>query len=212
MPSLDPSDAAPAAGPSAAAPSATDSGAATAAPSDAPREGAERHDARLHGPFPSYEWVLEGGREIILPHLQALAPALAWNREHFHVTATPRADADLPELFEIALTDAPVGAVDFLPLPAERTLMRLYLCSDLGTVCAIDGGNDVIQGFATAWLARLRQLGFLSQPAEAATRSRPLGFRTPRPDRPEEVAPRPLAPDGTADPADTAAQRSDPSA
>lgn len=134
-----------------------------------------------HGPVASYESVLEGSRDTILPHLKAIAPALVWNETHFHVGEMVPADKDRPELLLVKLGDAPVGALDFLPLPADRTLMRLYLCSDLGQTCLIEGGDTAMQGFATAWLLRLQKLGFLSTPIEEAHQhTRPLGFQPPR--------------------------------
>lgn len=133
-----------------------------------------------HGPAPSFEWILEGEREIVLPHLKAIAPLLQWNEEHFHVSTSQSEDPDVPALFRIELGAEPVGGVDFLPLPAKRTLMRLYLCSDLGTSCRLDDGNTIIQGFATAWLQRLQRLGFISaKVAEQQVEARSLGFRTP---------------------------------
>ncbi len=81
----------------------------------------------------------------------------------------------------IAFDGTPVGAVDFLPLPAARTLMRLYLCSDLGTTCALPDGDEIAGGFAGIWLDRLRHLGFVSGPAPAAESRRPLGFPLPNP-------------------------------
>lgn len=110
-----------------------------------------------HGPVASYESMVEGSREIVLPHLKAIAPVLTWNETHFHV-----------------------GEMDFLPLPADRTLMRLYLCSDLGQTCLIEGGDTAMEEFATAWLLRLQKLGFLSTPTEEAQRhERPLGLQPP---------------------------------
>lgn len=133
-----------------------------------------------HGPAPSFEWILEGERDIVVPHLKAIAPLLQWNEEHFHVSTSRGEDPDLPALFRIELGAEPVGGVDFLPLPAKRTLMRLYLCSDLGTSCRLDDGNTIIQGFATAWLRRLQRLGFISaKVAEQQVEARSLGFRTP---------------------------------
>jgi hypothetical protein len=132
-----------------------------------------------HGPRPSFEWVLEGDREMVLPHLKTIAPAMTWETKHFHVRDIEPHDEDWPELFQIELGDEPVGAVDFMPLPAKRTLMRLYVCSDLGTSCSLENGNTVIQGFATAWLGRLQKLGFLSSAKTEVRDSRPLGFATP---------------------------------
>jgi len=139
----------------------------------------EGPDDHLHGPYPSFEWVLEGGRDIVLPHLKSMAPLLKWKEEHFHVTSNKPEDEDLPELFQIELGGEPVGGIDFLPLPAKRTLMRLYVCSDLGTSCRIDDGNNIIQGFATAWLQRLQRLGFLSSRVAEQQMRTPLGFKTP---------------------------------
>lgn len=157
------------------------------APGGTPAE----HD---HGPVPSYEWILDGESRIVLPHLKTIAPTLTWNGEHFHVNGIEAADADLPERFQIELGEEPVGAVDFLPLPGKRTLMRLYLCSDLGTSCRLERGNDMIQGFANAWLARLTTLGFISaRVAQQNTPTRTLGFPLPS-DPAEQTAPvRPAA-------------------
>ena len=141
-----------------------------------------RDPAHSHGPRPSFEWILDGDREVVLPHLRAIGPALTLGEDHFHVAPVSPVDPVLPDLFEVRLGDEPVGALDFLPLPADRTLMRLYLCSDLGTACRIDGGDAVMQGFGSAWLQRLAQLGFMSQsarPGEAPAVGRPLGFRRP---------------------------------
>lgn len=135
-------------------------------------------DGHSHGPQPSFEWILQGERRIVLPHLKSIAPTLTWEDEHFHIREMDAVDEHSPDFFRIELGSEPVGAVDFMPLPAERTLMRLYLCSDLGTSCLLENGNDVIQGFATAWLERLNKLGFLSTKASEA-KDRPLGFRTP---------------------------------
>lgn len=99
--------------------------------------------------------------------------------------------ADRPTLYRIELDEALVGGIDLLPLPAERTLMRLYLCSDLGAACLIDGGDDVIRGFAAAWLSRLKALGFLSAPtptSEDGSPHRPLGFPVPESRAPEQPA------------------------
>ena len=134
----------------------------------------------LHGPVPSFEWILEGETEIVVPHLKTIAPILKWNDAHFHVSTVSQEDADLPKLFRIELGAEPVGGVDFLPLPSKRTLMRLFLCSDLGTSCRIDDGNNIIQRFATAWLSRLQRLGFLANKvAEQHARTRALGFALP---------------------------------
>lgn len=143
----------------------------------APRAGPSDHD---HGPSPSFEWILNGKRDTVLPHLKTIAPTMQWQDRHFHVRdVAPRAE-DWPELFQIELDELPVGALDFMSLPGDRTLMRLYLCSDLGAACPLENGNDVIQGFATAWLARLDKLGFLISKGPAAGQ-RPLGFQPPPP-------------------------------
>ena len=137
-------------------------------------------DEHGHGPRPSFEWILEGRTETVLPHLLSIAPLLQWKDEHFHATGLEPSAEFLPQMFQIELGGEPVGGVDFMPLPAKRTLMRLYLCSDLGTSCRIDDGNNIIQGFATAWLQRLQRLGFLSnRVAEQQVRVRSLGFQTP---------------------------------
>lgn len=154
---------------------ALDEGVAT---DDAVTGGGDRDDGHSHGPQPSFEWILQGERQIVLPHLKSIAPALTWEDEHFHIREMDAVDEHSPDFFRIELGSEPVGAIDFMPLPAERTLMRLYLCSDLGSSCLLDNGDDVIQGFATAWLGRLNKLGFLSSKA-AEGKDRPLGFRTP---------------------------------
>lgn len=152
----------------------------------------DRHTAsdgvdHLHGPVPSFEWVLEGVTETVVPHLKTIAPILKWNEEHFHVSTVSQEDPHLPEMFRIELGAEPVGGVDFLPLPAKRTLMRLFLCSDLGTSCRIDDGNNIIQGFATAWLARLQGLGFLADKVPSQNvPTRSLGFALPPDDDPSE--------------------------
>ena len=132
-----------------------------------------------HGPSPSFEWVLEGDREMVLPHLKTIAPSMTWESEHFHIRDVEPRSEDWPELFQVELGEEPVGAVDFMPLPAKRTLMRLYVCSDLGTSCSMENGNAVIQGFATAWLGRLQKLGFLSSSKPDDQNARPIGFATP---------------------------------
>ncbi len=150
----------------------------TTAPQPEPTQDNADGPAHDHGPTPSFEWILEGDREIIVPHLRTIAPSLIWENEHFHVCDPARAGEGLPEMFQVQLADEPVGALDFMPLPSNRTLMRLYLCSDLGAACSLKGGDQVMQGFATAWLARLNALGFLAnKPREV--HSRPLGFPTP---------------------------------
>ncbi len=145
---------------------------------DAVTGGAVTDDGHSHGPQPSFEWILQGERQIVLPHLKSIAPTLTWEDQHFHIREMDAVDEHSPDFFRIELGSEPVGAVDFMPLPAERTLMRLYLCSDLGASCLLDNGNEVIQGFATAWLGRLNKLGFLSTKASEA-KDRPLGFRIP---------------------------------
>lgn len=132
-----------------------------------------------HGPLPSGEWILEGESELALQHLRTLAPTLSLNERHFDVTEGERAGEGLPSLFMLAFADTPVGAVDFLPLPAARTLMRLYRCSDLGTTCALPDGDQIARGFAGVWLERLKRLGFVSSAASSADSRRPLGFRLP---------------------------------
>ena len=136
----------------------------------------EPHD---HGPRPSNEWVIEGDSQTAIQHLRTVAPYLSLDGHHFDITEAARMDADLPALFLISLQGAAVGAVDFLPLPAARALMRLFLCSDLGTVCALRDGDQIASTFATIWLERLRRLGFLSGEASEATPRRQLGFRLP---------------------------------
>ena len=146
---------------------------------DAVTELAVDEEQHSHGPSPSFEWVLEGNREMVLPHLKTIAPSMTWESEHFHVCDVESRGEDWPELFQIELGEEPVGAVDFMPLPAKRTLMRLYVCSDLGTSCSMENGNAVIQGFATAWLGRLQKLGFLSKSKSDDQDVRPIGFATP---------------------------------
>jgi hypothetical protein len=147
--------------------------------SDPVTELADEGDQHSHGPSPSFEWVLEGDREMVLPHLKTIAPSMTWETEHFHVRDIEPRSEDWPELFQIELGEEAVGAVDFMPLPAKRTLMRLYVCSDLGTSCSLENGNAVIQGFATAWLGRLQKLGFLSSSKAKDKDTRPIGFATP---------------------------------
>jgi len=146
---------------------------------DTAAEPTAAEDLHSHGPSPSFEWVLEGDRDMVLPHLKTIAPSMTWESEHFHVCDVESRGDDWPELFQIELGDEPVGAVDFMPLPAKRTLMRLYVCSDLGTSCSLENGNAVIQGFATAWLGRLQKLGFLSSSKPDDQDARPMGFATP---------------------------------
>lgn len=141
-----------------------------------------KHESAIHdhGPIPSLEWILQGDQPTVTPHLRTLAPTLTLDGRHFHVTELNRLEQDLPPLFIVELNEVPVGGVDFLPLPSDRTLMRLYLCSDLGTVCLLDNGDQVATGFAEQWLGRLRQLGFLTLSApEAQGPRRRLGFATP---------------------------------
>lgn len=108
-------------------------------------------------------------------------PTLIWKDEHFHVQDLDPVDSDLPALRQIELGVDPVGALDFLPLPQRRrrTLMRLFLCSDLGTTCSLEHGSDVMHGFATAWIQRLARLGFMM--VESGARQRPKGFPIPQP-------------------------------
>ena len=142
-------------------------------------DAVQQHD---HGPVPSYEWMLEGEQALVLPHLKAVAPTLGWKGEHFHVAALAPREAGMPVLHQLQLGDDPVGALDFMPLPNKRTLMRLYLCSDLGTVCSLERGNDVMQGFATAWLQRLAKLGFMPADQPRDGHDRPMGFPIPVPE------------------------------
>lgn len=141
---------------------------------------ADNPRAHDHGPLPSYEWILQGDRLTVIPHLKTLAPTLSLDGGHFDVGELDRRDQDLPALFMIQLNDVPVGGVDFLPLPSERTLMRLYLCSDLGTACELENGEELAAGFVQILLGRLLHLGFvgLYQPGVAEPRG-PLGFATP---------------------------------
>ena len=105
----------------------SDAAAQDPSPADAdaaPGAGPSDHD---HGPSPSFEWILDGKRDTVLPHLKTIAPTLQWQDQHFHVRdVEPRAE-DWPELFQIELDELPVGALDFMSLPGDRTLMRLYL-------------------------------------------------------------------------------------
>ena len=108
----------------------------------------EPHD---HGPRPSNERVIEGDSQTATQHLRTLAPYLSLDGHHFDITEAGRVDADLPALFLISLQGAAVGAVDFLPLPAARALMRLFLCSDLasnttGGQFVVDGGRSTRAG------------------------------------------------------------------
>ena len=129
--------------------------------------------------------MIEGEPDMVVPHLKAIAPTLSWREEHFHVADVEPLDAGLPDLQRIELGSEPVGALDFLPLPQRRTLMRLFLCSDLGATCSLEGGNDVMQGFATAWIQRLAKLGFMTVANAGAREERPMGFAIPA----EEPAP-----------------------
>lgn len=129
-----------------------------------------------HMPFPAFEWVLQGSCELVVPHLMLIAPRLTWHDEHFHVCAAPPDDDHEPQLFRVELSDSPVGAIDFLPLPEDRMLMRLYRCSELGQTCTRDDGDAIVMGFVGALLNRLERLGFLlKEPETTATRT--LGFR-----------------------------------
>lgn len=143
-------------------------------------------DGHGHGPQPSYEWVIEGDQAMVVPHLTAIAPTLQWEDEHFHVNDVDPVDDGMPALKQIALGDEPIGALDFLPLPQKRCLMRLFLCSDIGTACSLEHGNDVMQGFATAWIRRLGKLGFMTVAATGERENRPLGFPMPTEDDPDE--------------------------
>lgn len=143
---------------------------------DVPTFTSAAHD---HGPNPSFEWIIEGDERMVLPHLRTLAPKLSWEGRHFDIDVTDRAGEQLPPVFMIDVEAAAVGAVDFLPLPADRTLMRLFLCSDLGTNCQLDDGDRVAIGFAQAWLARLEQLGFMASTTPPMPERRRLGFPLP---------------------------------
>ena len=135
-----------------------------------------------HGPTPSYEWILEGEPAIVVSHLKEWGPVLRLNDRHFDIVAAPVDDR--PTLYRIELEGGLAGGIDLLPLPAQRSLMRLYLCSDLGEACLMDGGDDVVRGFTAAWLSRLQALAFLSAPAptsEDGRPRRPLGFHVPEP-------------------------------
>lgn len=139
---------------------------------------ASEHHA--HGPVPSVEWILQGKQDAIIPHLKTIAPTLGLDDEHFHVSELEQSERDVPALFQIELGGELVGALDFMPLPADRTLMRLYLCSDLGTQCRLANGDEVAKGFAQIWLGRLNTLGFLSAEFDGREHDRgPLGFRVP---------------------------------
>ena len=152
-------------------------------------EEAQAADPHGHGPQPSYEWMIEGEDAMVIPHLKSIAPTLTWKEEHFHVRDVEVADPDLPALHQVELGDEPVGALDFLPLPQKRTLMRLFLCSDLGTTCSLESGNDVMQGFATAWIQRLAALGFMTIQSSPGAERRPMGFAIPSPPAPENATP-----------------------
>ncbi len=129
-----------------------------------------------HMPFPTFEWVLHGSCELVVPHLTMTAPQLMWKDEHFHVCPIAATDEHEPQLFRIELGDSPVGAINFLPLPESRTLMRLYRCSDLGETCTREDGDAIVMGFVGALLNRLERLGFLDKEPHA-TAARSLGFR-----------------------------------
>ena len=120
-----------------------------------------------------------GAARVRHPPPQGHRPRLTWEGRHFHICEIHPQDRDLPRLFQIELDGIAIGAVDFVPLPADRTLMRVYLCSDLGAACVLDEGDTVLQGFASHWLSRLAGLGFLAVPAEEFDPSsrQPLGFR-----------------------------------
>ena len=151
------------------------------------REEAPAGDPHGHGPQPSYEWMIEGEDAMVIPHLKSIAPTLTWKEEHFHVRDIEVADPDLPALRQVELGDEPVGALNFLPLPL--TLMRLFLCSDMGTTCSLEYGNDVMQGFATAWIQRLAALGFMTIQRSPGAERRPMGFAIPSPPAPEDATP-----------------------
>lgn len=131
-------------------------------------------------PLPAAEWILKGNCELVLPHLTLIAPRIVWNDEHFHVCALAAANEHEPQLFHVQLGESPVGAINFLPLPDTRTLMRLYRCSDLGETCTRADGDAVALGFFGALLTRLGKLGFLVEQQETAP-ERALGFRAPGP-------------------------------
>jgi len=116
---------------------------------------------------------------MIVTHLKTMAPALALGDDHFHIVELPPDEHDLPPRFQIELGDEPVGALDFLALPDDRTLMRLYMCSDLGSVCSLEHGEEVATAFAQAWLGRLQQLGFLASVGRdnSSEDKGPIGFR-----------------------------------
>ncbi len=78
---------------------------------------------------------------------------------HFHVCEIAPENKDEPEQFQIQLSDCPVGAINFLPLPANRTRARLHLCSDLGAICTTNNGNAIVAWFASALMSRLERLG-----------------------------------------------------
>ena len=54
-----------------------------------------------HGPVPSFEWILEGVTDTVVPHLKTIAPILKWNEQHFHVSSVRQEDPDLPERNEM---------------------------------------------------------------------------------------------------------------
>ena len=105
-----------------------------------------------------------------------IATQLTWDGHHFHIREIASAAEDEPELYQIELRDGPVGAINFLPLPANRTLMRLYVCSDLGAICSTENGNSVAAGFATALVGRFERLGFVASTRDDSA-TRPLGFQ-----------------------------------
>ena len=144
-----------------------------------PHRGGQRSGEHPHGPVPSLEWTLVGSADMIVSHLKTMATALALGDDHFHVVELPPDEHDLPPRFQIELGDEPVGALDFLALPDDRTLMRLYMCSDLGTVCSLEHGEEVATAFAQAWLGRLQQLGFLASVGRdnSSEDKGPIGFR-----------------------------------
>ena len=158
-----------------------------------PTADAAGADDHQHGPQPSYEWIIEGDQEMVVPHLTAIAPTLTWKEEHFHVCDVEPIDVGMPALKQVELGDEPVGALDFLPLPQKRTLMRLFLCSDLGGACSLEHGNEVMQGFATAWIQRLGKLGFMTVEAASDHEGRAMGFHIPAEDEPAEDGPGPEA-------------------
>ena len=131
-----------------------------------------------HMPPPTSEWTLQGTCDLVLPHLTLIAHRIVWQDEHFAVCARSTTDADQPEDFRVLLGNSPVGAINFLPLPGDRTLMRFYSCSDLGDTCTHSHGNAAAVGFFGVLLTRLEHLEFLVLDPETSP-ARALGFHTP---------------------------------